>query len=130
MLLSIERAALEAVRKQSVNELLTIHNDAMSFVDSDGRRRWKPEPVCVNAYIQLSVAVLGYASAIEPTRSQPVRSASENAAWGDKIWTQYLHEITDCEKAIGIESRANRTPRPSELLAKLLPTLPGQRSRN
>lgn len=130
MLLSIERSALEAVRKHSVDELLTIHNDAMSFAASDGRRLWKPEPICVNAYIQLSVAVLAYASAIEPTRSQPVRSASENAAWGDEIWTQYLNEITDCEKSIGIESPANRTPRPSALLSKLLPTLPDQKSRS
>lgn len=120
MLLSEEQRALEAIRQLSISELNAVHNDAMSD------RQWssKPEPICLTAYIRLSVAVLGYASAIDPTRSQPVRSSLEHASMGDKWWAEYLDLRATCEKAIGIDASNSTIISPSELLPRIIPRLP------
>jgi hypothetical protein len=125
MLLSTEQNALDAVRRHSANDLLTIHNDAMYYTVGEGEGRWKLGPFCGRAYVHLSIAVLGYASAIDPTRSGPLKSAAEHAGWGDKVWREYLEYIAECEKAIGVSNPPVRISHPSVLLQRLLPPLPG-----
>lgn len=122
MLLSEEERALEAIRQLSINGLLAVHHDAM------GDRPWssKPEPICLSAYIRLSVAVLGYASAIDPTRSQPARSSREHANLADKWWAEYLDLKARCAKAIGLVGSKSTDVSPSELLQRVIPGLPKQ----
>ena len=116
MLLSEERSVLEAVRGRSVKDLLKIHNEAMRLAGGDDVQNYKAAAGCFNAYIHLSIAALGYVAAIEPERSQPIKSTEENAAWGDRIWAEYLGYLANCEKALGVVSPPDKISRPSEFL--------------
>jgi hypothetical protein len=123
MLLSEEQSALEAISHLSVGDLLAIHDNAMSD------RVWslKREPACFAAYTRLSLAALGYASAIDPTRSQPIRSLLEHASMADKRWAEYLDLKANCRKALGFDAGDASGVRPSQLLRRALPPLPEQR---
>jgi len=123
IMLSEEQSALEAIRRRSVSDLVAFHNDAMSM------RLWSLDsaPYCLAAYMRLSVAVLGYVSAIDPARSEPTRPSSEYASMGDRWWAEYIDLKVACEKAMGIDATKNIVTRPSELLRRILPELPEQK---
>lgn len=126
-LLSEERSMLEAVRRLSVNELLTFHNETIRAA-GDGKlfNRTSP-PACANAYIHLALAALAYAVAIEPERSHPAKSPGENAASADQIWAGYSGYMASCESALDIAPLPQRLSRPSELLRRVLPPISKQK---
>jgi hypothetical protein len=126
MLLSEERSMLEAVRRLSVNELLTFHNETIRAAGDGKLFNRTSAPGCANAYIHLALAALAYAVAIEPERAQPIKSPSENAAWGDQIWGDYLGYMASCENALDIAPLPQRLSRPSELLRRVLPPISKQ----
>lgn len=121
-LMANEKQALDAVRRRAADDLLSIYNDATDrFMGGKG---WptRGSSECVTAYLQLGVAAMLYAGAIEPAL-MPQAKPDEVAALGDREWKTYLDRLAECEKSVNAGSSADRVLQPSRLLDPLLPQI-------